>query len=61
MAHRVEPYRSGPGRHVRQSLAHTEALTQRVLALPTGLAVGGEEIAGVCSLIRETVERADHV
>lgn len=61
VCHQMEPYRSGLGRHVRQSLAHTEALTQRVLALPTGLAVGEEEIAGVCSLIRQTVGGADHV
>lgn len=63
VCHQMEPYSADPGRHVRQSLAHTEALTQRVLALPTGLAVGEEEIEGVCSIIREVVRTggATHV
>lgn len=49
--HRMEPYRTlfpDAGR----TLIHTEELTARVLSLPTGTAVGPEEIVRVCELIR---------
>lgn len=51
--HQVEPYRSAPDLHAPLPLPHTEALTQRVLALPTGTAVGEAEIELVCEIIRE--------
>jgi dTDP-4-amino-4,6-dideoxyglucose len=56
VCHQVEPYRSAPERHAPLPLPHTEALTERVLALPTGTAVGAAEIALVCAIIREAAE-----
>lgn len=52
--HRLEPYRSelaGTGAPLR----HTEALASRVLALPTGTAVGADDIRRVCGVIRSAV------
>lgn len=49
--HRVEPYRTYfPDAGLR--LPETERLTRRVLALPTGTAVGPEEIGTICRIIR---------
>ena len=49
--HRMEPYRSYfPNAGLL--LAQTERLTEQVLSLPTGTAVGPEEIAQVCDIIR---------
>lgn len=53
--HRLEPYRTDnpdAGRH----LPETEALTERVLCLPTGTGVGSDEISAICGLVRLTVE-----
>jgi len=49
--HRMEPYRSlypNSG----ELLPETERLAERVMILPTGTAVGGDEIATICELIR---------
>lgn len=52
--HRMEPYRSlFP--HAGLLLPETERLTDRVLSLPTGTAVGTEEIAAVCGIVRRGV------
>jgi dTDP-4-amino-4,6-dideoxygalactose transaminase len=49
--HRMEPYRSlFP--HAGLLLPHTEALSHRVLALPTGTAIGPSEICTICGIIR---------
>jgi len=49
--HMMEPYRSlFP--HAGLLLPETERLTRRVMSLPTGTAVGQEEIAAVCAIIR---------
>jgi dTDP-4-amino-4,6-dideoxygalactose transaminase len=49
--HRMEPYRSEqPGAGAR--LPVTEALAGRVLQLPTGTAVGEEDVAAVCAVVR---------
>ena len=49
--HRMEPYRSlGPD--VSRRLPRTERLAARVLVLPTGTAIGLEEIEGVCRIIQ---------
>ncbi|MFD1832783.1 MULTISPECIES: DegT/DnrJ/EryC1/StrS family aminotransferase [Streptomyces] len=56
--HDSEPYRSDPARHAPDPLPRTEALTRRVLSLPTGMAVGPAEVAGVCAVIREAVSAA---
>jgi dTDP-4-amino-4,6-dideoxygalactose transaminase len=58
--HRMEPYRSlypDAARH----LPHTEALSSRVMSLPTGTAVGAADIEVVCGLIATAVGHADAV
>lgn len=49
--HRMEPYRSRP-EGLRAPLPETERLCERVVALPTGTAVGAEEIARIGELVR---------
>ena len=49
--HRVEPYRSYFP-HAGLLLTETERLTNRVLCLPTGTALGAQEISKVCQIIR---------
>jgi dTDP-4-amino-4,6-dideoxygalactose transaminase len=49
--HRMEPYRSYFP-HAGLLLPNTDRLAQRVISLPTGTAVGKEEIAVVCQIIR---------
>lgn len=52
--HRMEPYRSYfPNAGL--VLPETERLAQRVLSLPTGTAVGREEIRKICQIIRLAV------
>ncbi|OQA23345.1 MAG: dTDP-4-amino-4,6-dideoxy-D-glucose transaminase [Chloroflexi bacterium ADurb.Bin360] len=53
--HEMEPYRSYFP-HAGLLLPQTERLTQRVMSLPTGTAVGQDEIADVCAIIRLAVE-----
>ncbi|NLI41549.1 MAG: aminotransferase class I/II-fold pyridoxal phosphate-dependent enzyme [Caldisericales bacterium] len=55
--HEMEPYRSYFP-HAGLLLPQTERLTRRVMSLPTGTAVGKDEIAGVCALIRLAVENS---
>lgn len=52
--HRMEPYRSIYP-EAGQTLPVTERLAERVLQLPTGTAVGPEQIATICQLIRLAV------
>ncbi len=56
--HQMEPYRSYFP-HSGLLLPHTERLTQRVLCLPTGTAVGKKEIEVICQLIRLVLENSD--
>ncbi len=49
--HQMEPYRS-EFPEARRNLPHTEALTDRVMCLPTGTNVGLESISTVCRLLR---------
>jgi dTDP-4-amino-4,6-dideoxygalactose transaminase len=56
--HKVEPYRANPARHAPLPLPHTEALSERVLALPTGTAIGAPEITVICEIISDTVAAA---
>jgi dTDP-4-amino-4,6-dideoxygalactose transaminase len=58
--HRMEPYRSMDP-PARLMLPETERLVQRVLLLPTGTAVGPEEIATICGVIRFAVSRAAEI
>jgi dTDP-4-amino-4,6-dideoxygalactose transaminase len=58
--HRMEPYRSYYP-HAGLLLPETEALCQRVLLLPTGTAVGEDEIEEICRIIRLAVEGSAEV
>ena len=58
--HEMEPYRSYFP-HAGLLLPETERLTQRVMSLPTGTAVGPEEIETVCAIIRLAVENSREV
>lgn len=51
--HQTEPYRSR--REVQ--LPHTERLSARVLALPTGSTISREDIRRVCNIVRLAVSR----
>lgn len=52
--HRMEPYRTLYPR-ARQTLPVTEQIAERVLVLPTGVAIGTDEIDYVANLIRQTL------
>jgi len=49
--HRMEPYRSFFP-HAGLLLPHTERLVTRVLSLPTGTAIGPDDIREICQIIR---------
>jgi dTDP-4-amino-4,6-dideoxygalactose transaminase len=55
--HEMEPYRSYFP-HAGLLLPETEQLTQRVISLPTGMAVGSQEIETICDIIRLAVENS---
>ena len=56
--HRMEPYRSlSPGAGAQ--LPVTEELSERVLLLPNGTAVGEKEIVVICGIIRLVVANAE--
>jgi dTDP-4-amino-4,6-dideoxygalactose transaminase len=52
--HRMEPYRSYFP-HAGLVLPETEKLVRRVLSLPTGTAVGADEIRRICQIVRLSV------
>jgi dTDP-4-amino-4,6-dideoxygalactose transaminase len=52
--HRMEPYRSCYPLAGRR-LPHTEALTQRVLSLPTGTSIDADMITSICQVLRLAV------
>jgi len=53
--HRMEPYRTHfPD--IAEQLPHTEALTRRVLSLPTGTAVGAQQIRVIGDVLRTAAE-----
>ncbi len=58
--HQMEPYRSYFP-HSGLLLPQTERLTQRVLCLPTGTAVGEMEIMKICGLIRLTLQNREEI
>jgi dTDP-4-amino-4,6-dideoxygalactose transaminase len=58
--HRMEPYRSYYP-HAGLMLPVTERLAERVLSLPTGTAVGGDQITTICSIIRTAVSRSSTI
>jgi len=55
--HEMEPYRSYFP-HAGLLLPETERLTQRVMSLPTGTAVGPEEIAEVCAILKLAIQES---
>ncbi|MBF8258494.1 MAG: dTDP-4-dehydro-6-deoxyglucose aminotransferase, partial [Actinobacteria bacterium] len=58
--HRMEPYRTRfPG--AGKLLPVTERLAGRVMSLPTGTSIGGEEIQAICSILRTVVENGPEV
>lgn len=58
--HAMEPYRSYFP-HAKLLLPETERVTHRVMSLPTGTAVGTEEIEFICSIIRTALANAPAV
>ena len=59
-SHRMEPYRSYFP-HAGLLLPQTEALVQRVLCLPTGMAVGPEDIMSICQIIRLAIKEGEQL
>jgi len=58
--HRMEPYRSrNPDAGL--SLPVTEEVSRRVLSLPTGTAVGKDDIARICWMIRFVIENGEAI
>jgi dTDP-4-amino-4,6-dideoxygalactose transaminase len=58
--HRMEPYRSqAPG--VAERLSVTESILERVVSLPTGMAVEEDVIGRVCQIIRIAVANGEEV
>lgn len=55
--HKMEPYRSYFP-HAGLLLPHTEEVARRVIVLPTGTAMGPQEILGVCDIIRTALAQA---
>ncbi len=59
-AHRMEPYRSNqPQAHL--VLGETESLSQRVMTLPNGSAVGEAEIRTIAGIVRRALDSKDQV
>jgi dTDP-4-amino-4,6-dideoxygalactose transaminase len=58
--HLAYPYHSQPGA-VREPLANTEFVASRVLQLPTGTAIGEQDIATICDLLRLAISSADEI
>ncbi|MFL5493745.1 MAG: aminotransferase class I/II-fold pyridoxal phosphate-dependent enzyme [Gemmatimonadales bacterium] len=58
--HRMEPYRSYfPS--ARLLLPQTERLVNRVLSLPTGTAIGPEQIETICDVVRLALSQAPEI
>jgi dTDP-4-amino-4,6-dideoxygalactose transaminase len=58
--HRMEPYRSRMAPPQR-ALPVTESLVQRTLLLPTGSAVGEEDVIAVCDIVRAAIAHSDGI
>jgi dTDP-4-amino-4,6-dideoxygalactose transaminase len=58
--HRMQPYRAHFP-HAGLLLPETERVCGSVIVLPTGTAIGGEEVATVCGVIRTALDQADAV
>jgi dTDP-4-amino-4,6-dideoxygalactose transaminase len=58
--HRMEPYRSYFP-HAGLLLPETESLSKRVLVLPTGTAVGVEDVSKICQIIQFVIHHSYEV
>jgi dTDP-4-amino-4,6-dideoxygalactose transaminase len=58
--HRMEPYRTEQP-HTGASLPETNALGERVLQLPTGTALSGEDVDRVCEIVRLASEHGEEI
>lgn len=58
--HRMEPYSSRYPR-VGSMLPVTETLAETAMSLPTGTAVGGDQISTICSIIRTAISRSSTI
>jgi dTDP-4-amino-4,6-dideoxygalactose transaminase len=58
--HRMEPYRSYYP-NAGLLLPETERLVERVICLPTGTAVGSDEIGEICQIIRFVMEHGGEI
>ncbi len=58
--HRMEPYRSEDP-NAGLTLPVTELLAGRLLILPTGTAVGPEEVSGICGILRAAVSNGPEI
>jgi len=58
--HRMEPYRSCFP-HADLLLHNTNRLATRVLSLPTGTAIGLDEITKICQIIRLAISHAEEI
>ncbi len=58
--HKMEPYRSYFP-HADLLLPNTERLVERVLSLPTGIAIGKREIGEICQIVRLVIQNSHEV
>ena len=58
--HRMEPYRTEQPQ-AEASLPETDALAERVLQLPTGTALSGEDVDGICGIVRLAFEHGEEI
>ncbi|HEX8475885.1 MAG TPA: aminotransferase class I/II-fold pyridoxal phosphate-dependent enzyme [Pyrinomonadaceae bacterium] len=58
--HRMEPYRSYYP-HAGLMLPVTEQLAERVMTLPTGTAVGAQQISSICQIIQTAISQGEEV
>ena len=58
--HRMEPYRSYYPQ-ARLMLPQTEQLAERVMTLPTGTAVGPDEISQICEIIKRVISNGPEI
>jgi dTDP-4-amino-4,6-dideoxygalactose transaminase len=58
--HRMEPYRTEQPQ-AEASLPETDALVERVLQLPTGTALSGEDVDRICEIVRLAFEHGEEI
>ncbi|MFC1704059.1 aminotransferase class I/II-fold pyridoxal phosphate-dependent enzyme [Candidatus Omnitrophota bacterium] len=58
--HRCEPYQSDVS-YSGLKMPNTEYLTQSLMNLPTGTAIGGEQINTICQIIRFAIQHGEEI